>query len=289
MSMTRRWRLIIGLLLVLAAIDAVLVATDMSDAFCIGTFSPRISWCVFNAAASLAFAQVALIAIWAGSGSRWASLGLVAMVVVGLAWEIKLLPAPDVPRGSLAGIQGSVHGYNAVLLLAPNLATIIAIWGLRLFVVRVYDDRLVRSLRDASALSRPRFQFTLAQMFAWTTAIAFSLGITNWAVDWSAHLPFFLFENPTLSVVVNSAGGIAVALAALWAAMGTGQPAFRWLLLALLCASWVVGEEVIQCGPPVAAVIFVSCLVVVVKAVFLVCPLLVFRLAGYRFGRPSRV
>jgi len=220
---------------------------------------------------SLLMAQVSLVALWAGLAGRSAPWRVIGLVLVVALWSALLAVVLDyAPPVNIASIW-------TVLLLAQALAVFVP-----LSVARAMGVRLV-SLDDLDAveergIGRSRLQFSLAYLLGWTTAVAVTLGLLKYTVDYRI-LPPYLGAWRQLSVV--AVGNASMALAVLWALLGARRPGLRVLLLCLTTAAAIASDRWLAGMDPFWA----SASLCLGQALWLAGSLAVFRVCGYRVVR----
>ena len=134
--------------------------------------------------------------------------------------------------------------------------------------------------------SRPRWQFSLLSLFALTTAVAILLGLLE-----LPHRPldggeYNRVDRPRLAAAWRSVPIVAFSLgldiASLWAALGR-----RWAALAAAGSRSSGRGRILPLGPHTPGVRPPTAFFILLPA-FLLGPLWVMRMAGYRWGRASR-
>lgn len=161
-----------------------------------------------------------------------------------------------------------LFGIQAVMILAG------------LLLVQAVEIRLVASSPGA-AMERPRLQFSLASMLSWITATAVVLGLYKW----TSQYRYSLFLNLSLVICAGAiiASQAALALAALWAMLGTARCRLRIFALCIVASGagfvWVLafGDSTGDAWP--ATGMFLA------DTAWLVLSLAVVRVAGYRLVR----
>ncbi len=221
----------------------------------------------------IAGSQVGLLAIWLALGRRAAPWRLVALIgtIVGWSWIV-------------ASVQG---GYpDGVIFLLPQAAAIAAILvlarmnGLRLYQI---DSDLNVNASDDSEDNRP-WQFSLSQLFAWTTSLAICLGLLSltfqhfhgWeAVNW-------------VEVLANTIGSIAFILISLWLTLGIRLSYLELVVLSLIVVTLALLTKAPSSVTPSPHSFWDICLNFVkffaLPTPFFVGSFLVFRVAGYRLS-----
>jgi hypothetical protein len=127
-----------------------------------------------------------------------------------------------------------------------------------------------------------RFQFSIRYLLGWMTALAVMLGTLKY-VGFFDYVPR---DSRTVWFTVIFSGSRAViALAALWAALGTRWPAVRIIVLLLATTVAFGALWLPEVGGPGSAY-FV--MLYFLEALLLVGLLWVFRVAGYRLSFRSR-
>lgn len=226
----------------------------------------------------LAFAQVSLVAVWvgfAGTSLPWRLVGLIIVIALWAALEA-------MTRGPAGPFHTSFQTYGTVSLLAQAITVLGPLVIARLAGVRLGTTTDVLSPPEAPG-NRRRWQFSLGYLFSWLTVVAVTLGLLNWTIDYHQVVPLtFLLWEETMAL---SLAGAAIALPAVWTALGTGRPAWR---LGLLCVTTLTAMAIytlwIEVDPWPDAI-----LVCFVQVLWLLASLGVCRVAGYRiaFRRPA--
>ena len=223
---------------------------------------------------SLSMAQVSLVALWAGQAGKSAPWRVIGLVLVIVLWSALLAVALSyAPPEAIASIW-------TVLLLMQAVAVFVP-----LSVARAVGVRLV-SVDDLDAIEeggtgRRRLQFSLAYLLGWITAVAVTLGLLKYTVDYRTLSPY-----PGLwwKLFVLAVGNAAIALAVFWALLGTRWPGLRIPSLCLLTAAAIASDRWLGDLNPFWA-ISALCLI---QALWLAGSLGVFRVCGYRVVRRRR-
>jgi len=211
---------------------------------------------------ALQVSQVSLAAIWLALGGGPSSLRLVRVVGVAALWSLAMSVVP---------YAGDVRLHT--FLLTAQMAVV----SLPLLVARAYGVALIDLFAapgvEASEPAGPAFQFSLRQLLGWMIALAVTFGTLKWIVG-DIFLPMRALRE--IRIVPLLAGRCAIALAALWAALGTRWRNMRLLTLGLagVCAFCTL--------PTTAAVAADESRVRFMETVLLAGSLWVFRVAGYR-------
>ena len=252
--MRHRW-LLIGLFL---------LATVLVDLAALSAWSgPCDEWVAFPVVA-LALAQTQLMAIWLVLGRTPGPFRLLIAVAVILAWSTVLLT-----------VQGW-SPYTTVFLgvvLVPTLPTSASLELARMGGLGLID----LSLGDHPGGRHP-FQFTLLQMFEWTTSVAVILGISMYLSN-AAAIGDVVHGMQSVWWLLScwSLAAAAMTWAALWAVLGMRRSVPRMIAAGVIAAA-AVGAGAIATTPNI----------VLINAFALVGSLAVFRVAGYRVGRRNR-
>ncbi|MFH1922644.1 MAG: hypothetical protein ABIP48_22500, partial [Planctomycetota bacterium] len=223
---------------------------------------------------SLAMAQVSLVALWTGFGGKslpWRVMGLVVAIVL---WSV--LTAPTLNPTEIEESQS----IWTIFLLAQAAGVLIP-----LSIARMMGVKLVRAsavdVTGQAASGQGRLQFSLGYLMSWITVVAVAMGLLHYTVGYP-FLPW-LGELWWMLLVVDIAHS-ALALAALWGALGTRRPTLRAIVLALTTGAVIfVGYKLAHVDDllPYAAL----CLL---QLLWLVASLCVVRVAGYRVVRRVR-
>jgi hypothetical protein len=269
-------KLLIGLLLAaILAVDAAVCAMIAGEQVFLQWPDVRVKLWL-----ALALSQIALVAIWAGLGSSFAALRIPVLIGAAIGWATLLYWPHNSTR-----YLGAFNFYLAESLWTIRLLCQAFVIYLPLGVARIWGLRLARR-GDAASPTVPlrRFQFSIANLLAWTTGVAVMLGLSRYlfelirqCADLSPKaIPWMLIGELCL-------GQAAIGLAVLWAALGTGRRGWR---AAVLVAAFLVA---ILLHAPWATLSTASlpdysqlCLL---EAILLFAPLWVFRIAGYRLVR----
>ncbi|HUT94713.1 MAG TPA: hypothetical protein VMY37_34975 [Thermoguttaceae bacterium] len=223
---------------------------------------------------ALSMSQVSLAAIWTGFAGRWFQGRMMGLMLIAVMWSryVAWIVAPS-QIDDYACLYGS-------LLLAQTIAILVS-----LTVARLSGARLVRADRvdvagDGSS-GPSRFQFSLREMFSWTTVLAVVLGALRYSVD---HHLFPAYLGDWRQWAVLSLANAVPALLAVWATLGTGRPGLRAMALALATAA------AIGAGGTLAEVVSLRAYAVlcILQVVWVLGSLCVFRAAGYRVVRAAR-
>jgi hypothetical protein len=204
----------------------------------------------------LIFCQTSLLGMWAGFGRTHVLLRLAGMMLgVVLVTLVLTIGASSDPVG--------------VLLLLVFVAT--SIVGLTTWIVRLCKARLVFAGEDAMH-AREGLQFTIRHLLLLTFMVACLVTVGK------RLAPQFNVINLAAQVVVLGLCFVAVALAAIWAVLGSGRWPVRSvpvLMIAGACGG--IGGFVIN-NSKYSFWIAVT----VLEALFLIASLLVIRRSGYR-------
>ena len=205
-------------------------------------------------------AQVGLLSIWTALGRRataWRPTILIA-AIVGWSWI-------DAKIGLPAHIM--------VVVLPVAVATVTVLCVARLLGLRVFLDR-----EDQTENHVP-WQFSLRQMFAWTTSLAISLGLL---IETFRHLQFaypVIRPGEFVLTIVLITGAIFISIMLAWF-----QSRRHNIVLLSIFTLLLVILYLICCSTPrmyfPLGVFFI--LVTLIDA----ASLLVLRVAGYRITRP---
>ena len=222
---------------------------------------------------SLSMAQVSLVALWAGLGGKsapWRVIGLVLVVVLWSALLAAVLSYSFTLPREIASLW-------TVVLLVQAVAVFISLSVARAVAVRLVSVDDLDSV-EKGGTGRSRLQFSLAYLLGWTTAVAVTLGLLKYTVDYRTLSPW-LSTWRQLSVL--AVGNPAIALVALWALLGSRWLGLRVLLLCLTAAAAIASERWLAARSP----FWVPALLWLVQALWLAGSLAVFRVCGYRVVR----
>jgi hypothetical protein len=260
-------RLLIGLLLLATVlVDCALVKT-------VGPF-PLTLHPTRLFAWTLQLSQVSLMAIWLALGRTSGPLRLMGTVMVVALWSWAL--ADYAPR--------DVHlKVSAIDLTALTVAVSVPLLVARWLGLRLVDVSSAPEAEDLAGGSR-RFQFSIAYLLGWITALALMLGMLQyvtpfWNLQMGRHNALWALSVEWRGAVFRI-GHAALAWSALWAVLGKRRPVVRILTL---CA--VGGTAVITtflANPRFAGGIACVLALFSLEALLLISPLVVFRVAGYR-------
>jgi len=239
---------------------------------------------------SLAFSQANLLAVWAGLGGRMVVLRYVVWIL-GVALWSKLVALTVNPT-----TEAFSTTIWAVILLAQGI-TIIGLLmiarqsGIGLAVQQALPEPpsatgvspVPLDTHGQDARATQPLQFSLWQMFGWMTALAVALGLLRYVVHYEVLPLAYSFWMETLILCV---GNVLVALAALWAGLGTRRPGVRILVLCLAIVAATAAAAVWE--PGVADPRRVYSMLFCFQALWLVGSLLVIRIAGYRLAQTKR-
>jgi hypothetical protein len=253
--------LIAMLLLATALVDAVAISNVTTGSWATWQWQ----WPSFGGAAllSLASGQVGLLAIWAGMGKKSSPWRLTGTILLNLLW-IAILG------------EGGLHTVELFWWLFAQAFFIL----LPLSVARILRVRLAM----AAAVNPPPapddllpWQFTLRDIFAWTTAVAIVLGAFKGAVP-GERLCSSTSPEIVESLVLGGCNA-ALAFAGLWAALSKAPLLRRWVpptVVLLLLAAFLAAIHVDADHAYALAVLFVLEMLLVIGSLW------VFRVAGYR-------
>ena len=223
---------------------------------------------------ALALSQIALVAIWAALGSSVVAMRISALVAAAIGWTA-LLHWPRNPcldgwfRIELPAWTMRFLCQAFVICLPLGLARM---WGLRL----VGPGHLT-----APAVPLRRYQFSIANLLAWTAGVAVMLGLSRYLFEftfrWAALTHGWI---PWMLVGELCFGQAAIGLAVLWVALGTGRRGWRAAALvgAFLSALLLHGPWT----PLATASLPDYSQLCLLEAALIFAPLWVFRIAGYR-------
>jgi len=250
-------RLLIGLLLLATLlVDCAVVATT-------GSVSDPDFWAI--APWALQASQVSLMAIWLGLGRTSAPLRLTGAVGVVAVWAYldELLRFPDPEEW-------------AVVLMAHAVAVSVPLLVARQLGVEVIHTSALPKAESPTAAPN-RWQFSLACLFGWMTALAVTLSAVQYTTR-HEFLPIGLVLGPLVVVYVLGRG--ALAWTALGAALGTRRPVMRSIAFGAAAVTGVIALLAVR--PHFAGGFAVPATLTLVEGLLLLGSLVVFRTAGYR-------
>ena len=252
-------------------IALLLLATVLVDCAILGSVATMTKgmppdW-VIDVVLALALSQVSLAGIWAGLGKKSTPWRLAAAVLLPVLWSRAL---QKVTR------ENAVAAWLA-LTLTPALLVVAV-----LFIARRVGVRLVRGAEGARIeTSGQGLQFSLRDLFAWTTATAVVLGIAKWLTPWeSLWLPEGLSRIMLVSISTT-----AIPFSALWTALGRKRLSARMISLLAIPAGLVLlvfGRPYFCSYAPTTRDLVDFPLFFAVETFLLLGSLWVFRVAGYR-------
>jgi len=266
--MRNRWVLIGLLILATVLVDLVVWSIVLSDS---GPSPPpaalvEVARLVLP---SLACAQVSLVAIWVALGGTSLPWRLVGLIVVVASWVGLVAVAR-----SAAAPEKFFETYGTVFLLSDAIAVLGPVAVARFAGVRLGTTTEILSTPDPLA-NRGRWQFSLGYLFSWLTAVAVTLGLLKWTIDYQV-VPSLLAQWDEMTVA--SVGSAAIALVALWTALGTRRPALRIGLLGVTTVTAIAFYRLLG-GLHLWLPAVLICLV---QVFWLLASLGVCRVAGYR-------
>lgn len=208
---------------------------------------------------ALAFSQISLATIWAGTARRRVWLKFLSVPATMAAWLVVFI---QVGPGDAMTILW-LFGVQFLGVIFPLLVA-------RLLGVRLAIPETV------AGSSRP-LQFSIGHLMLLTAAVA---GVV--AIGRNLDVPNMGSEREILLAPAFS----LIALLAVWAALGTGRILFRLLLLLMLAPA--IGVGMAQLLMPATDQLFAFALLNGLQAVLLAGSLWIFRLGGYRLLRRPR-
>ena len=215
----------------------------------------------------LTMAQAGLLATWLALGRTKASLRLISVSAGMLLLDVVVKECEP----GLKAFSG--------LFLANIVGIFIALLAMRMLGLRLVH-RDIEQLEPSTVSGQPRFQFTLRQMFGWTTAVAVlcsaltTIGFGGIVASLSDTTDFvFVFVLPSLFPL----------LVALWAVLGMRTLASRFILLALVYPAASLAYGGLLGADADAIVMMLGTTGIVLLGSLAVC-----RVAGYRIGWQGR-
>ena len=210
---------------------------------------------------SLLASQGSLVGIWVAFGGPATPCRLLVgtLAALGAVWLLE------------KSFPESQARYPAYMLLAQTLATSPPLLGLRFCGLRI-----ARPEPDHSGPQMQKLQFSLRALLAWTTALAFLMGMLQ--ITPEEFREPFTSRGGILELGVLLGADALVALAALWTALGTRRSVLRATLFGLAAAGAVVGVTMIDGRSRLAPILTFAfgCALCVAGS------LCVFRVLGYR-------
>jgi hypothetical protein len=256
----QRYSKSIGLLLLTSAI------IDGIAVFIVDQKSPfRGNFDLFQMALlALIMSQATLVSIWMALGRAPSSLRMLGAVgVIMLLSGVPLI------------VSETYHG-RVVLLL--GVGGIVAVC---LLLARARGLRCIHDLdrETGEAGGRKPWQFSIAQLLAWTTALAVVLGLLKWARFFDAFSPELSMS--VAGMIFLEPGRALVTFAALWMMLGRGTPIRRFPALVIAEIASFGLPSVLFRMPSAHEIGIIVCFMAV-EAIVFVGTLLVFRRIGYR-------
>ena len=231
---------------------------------------------------SLAMSQVGLLAAWASFGNSSLPWRMICLIIAVASWSgliaIGLNSGPSLENE--AGFGGSpvrkIAAGWTVLLLGQTIAVLLPLSIARLQGLRLRQEGSDASYGENGNRRSRRFQYSLAYMLSWTTALAVILGLVKYNVDYRV-LPSY----PTAwwDLALLSIGHGCLVLAAIQAVLRTRQAALWSVLLVLTTVAAIAGDRLTGIVPRLAL------WMCVLEVAWLLAILGVLRVAGYRLAR----
>lgn len=217
---------------------------------------------------TLALSQIGLVAAWTGWGRTpmpWRLVGLTLALAgwAGMGAAVIRASGTNLERASM--VAGFLTIYAVAVLVIILLARA---WGLRSTTVAELTAK-----RDPVP-RRPRFQFSLRNLFAWTTAVAVIVGGFRHLLGPASLRGILWHWTPATALF----GGHAVlASVAVWTILGSRRPNER---AAVLCAT--IGLVMLDDWNIPHAGVTDLLILVLVHPAWSLLSLAVVRVAGYR-------
>lgn len=248
---------------------------------------------------ALATSQVSLVAIWAGLGRTWLPWRVVSLVLTIMVWSRLLAwsQGPELHETLLAALIAAWLPSRTFLSEPEWFDAVAAQAGLHLLaqciclvllssLARMAGFKLIRagSARGPgeSVAVQPRWQFSLSYLLSWITVLAVTLGALQHTFD--HRLSWDFVASFWAGVVVMGLAHAALALVALWTALGTQWPGLWGTALALTTVAAVTAVHTLAN----ADILLAYGAMCVVQVVWILASLWVFRIAGYRIVREPR-
>ena len=228
---------------------------------------PHASLCLLFA---LVFSQVSLAAIWAGLGRQSIAWRVTGGFLVVVAWSIALARELQADRPIEL-----LSTYWSVLLTAQAVLTLVPLFALRKAGARLISTAAAEASVDSGSQFGP-WQFSVADMLRWMTALAVILGLAQ-SVAFYDLLPSGSRELAEIGTW--AAANTLFALFTLWAVLGSGPPTARVLTLVVVASvtAGLLGWLAPDSEKGTAAAILYA-----LQAILLTASLGVVRVAGYR-------
>jgi hypothetical protein len=221
---------------------------------------------------SMALAQVSLAALWCGWGRGHLPWRLAMLVLIATGWAMALSRVANVED------YESFKTNWSLLLLALAAGILVASTLGRIARARIVA---IHSSTDDAEPTVARWQFSIGYMLAWMTAVAIILGVLKSTLRINGT---FVLEFVPILAATAIAWGL-IALAALWAALGTNRTILR---LALLVAAVAIAALILWSSGGVGT-LWTAVRLSTFHAAWIVAALLVLRVAGYRIILGSKM
>ncbi len=263
-------RLMISLLLTATvAVDLAMLSTAGADGETVGGWPHPMAAVLF----ALCFSQVSLAAIWTALGRQTAPWRLAGGFLVVVFWSLALAMAPGEIE---SGNRNST--YWIALLLVQAVAILVPLSVCRATGLRV-SGKPDSGEHNENDSGRRRFQFSIAYMLAWMTAVAVVLGMFQWAFHYK-----LLSRDPVvwLEIVVIGVCNASLAFAGLWAVLGGSRASVRVVVLGATVAAVTL---LLVTFPSDAGYRYSLVTLSLVQAALLIGSLGVGRVAGFRLLR----
>jgi len=225
---------------------------------------------------ALAMSQVSLAAIWMGWGRTWLSWRTLILVLTIVVWS-RLFECSVAPEelDDIATIYGLLLSAQCIGVLLPSCLA-------RRAGIKLIQDGDVKQAREPDRVRR-QWQFSLGYLLSWITVVAVSLGALLHAFDYRVVWRASTLLSPRSAV--SPLAHAALALAALWTALGTGRPRLRGVALSLTTVGAIAAVHTLV-EPSGGGRAYAA--VCVLQVVWLLASLWVVRVAGYRIVRERR-
>lgn len=245
---------------------------------------------------ALAMSQVSLAAIWMGWGRAWLSWRTLILVLTIVVWS-RLLGwgmssgSADTLWSAVAAVWFSSRGIpsepDGFDWIASRYASQLSAQCLGVLVpsclVRIAGAKLIRESDvrqpDEPIRNRRRSQFSLGYLLSWMTVLAVSLGALQHAFDYRIlwDLDSLFWSNSAQFLLAHA----ALALAALWTALGARRPWLRGVALALTTVGAIAAVHMLATTDGLRAYAALCLL----QVALLLASLWIVRVAGYRIVR----
>ena len=238
--------------------------------------------------ASLAFSQVALVALWAGLGRTWVYVRLTAML--GVCWLLsRMFGARAAEVREAYYDEPEVQGAWLIALIFESLTIVVVLWNWRVYGLRLVTSAMDAAVANRGPKGRPQFRIVdfLGTTFVVGVLLAMFRQIAAIEPDWPT-LPLVLVVLMSSPIAMIATALSAMSLLFAWLLLRRSEPYSRLMALA---ASLLVGGGLgfvsiiwSQAGPLLGS----PTLFLATTTILLVGSLVVIRVAGYRLVTSHR-